>query len=171
MMIHFYPNDAKNTMNGNLELAKKIDMLLKDIKHGFEDKLKVNFNLFQNTNNDVMTNRSEDNDRTDISSQVLDEVRQQQQKFRNHMFEKSTKHTYNLGVKVLNQMTKELYGDKIDPIKSYHLLTKELRLFDGCEYELDSEQVDINKGLTSNDNMIEDINDNENIEEELFENN
>ena len=80
------------------------------------------------------------------------------------MFEKSPKHTYNFGVKILNQMTKEIYGDKIEPIKSYHLLTKELRLFDGCEYELNSEQVDINNGLTRNDNMIVAIHDNENIE-------
>ena len=78
MVIHFYPNEGKETMNGNLEFAKKIDMLLKDIKHGFEDKLKINFNLFQNTNNEVFTDRSEENETIDMSSQVLDEIREQQ---------------------------------------------------------------------------------------------
>ena len=50
--------------------------------------------------------------------------------------------------------------------KSYQQHSAKFRIFEGLQYNVDDLGVDINVGLQSNDNLIEDINENDNLEEE-----
>ena len=67
-------------------------------------------------------------------------------------------------------MGRELYGEDKKLFPSYYDLTKDFRIFEGCKLIQDGDIVDINQGLSSDDNAIEDMNENDDLQEEILTN-
>ena len=135
-----FPKENDLTLVRNMEVAKTMDTVIKDIINALEFKMKLNFKLLKemNVENIRRVNISEDdnssdddNDKNDNEEQnedinmnvhknkIIEEHQEKVHKHMNQLYKKSPKHVFNETVKIINHGYEVAFGRGVKPAMNY----------------------------------------------------